>query len=409
MARSTFKVLFYLKRQNEKNGKVPVMGRITVNGTIAQFSCKLNIRPALWDTEANKAAGKSVEAQRINEKLENIKTNIGKQYQRISDRDSYVTADKVKNAWLGFGDGYQLLMQTFDEYLKDFKEKRVGKDRAASTLKTYTAQRKRLAAFLEYEYGLTDIPFKELKREFIEKYVVYLSTVRNFRSGSIPGAVKKLRLMTYTAFKNGWIPTDPFSGFRVAPRYRDRRFLSEAELRAVIDVKLPNYKTAIVRDIFVFCCFTGIAYSDVKKLTHDDIHTDDMGEMWIIDNRTKTGTQFQVKLLPIARQLVEKYSRLTLLNGAVFPVKDGESMNMSLHHVAKHAGLSFNPTMHVARHTFATTVTLSQGVPLETVSKMLGHKHITTTQIYAKITNDKIGRDMTALEAKIGEKFRIAQ
>ena len=271
MARSTFKVLFYLKRQNEKNGKVPVMGRITVNGTIAQFSCKLNIRPALWDTEANKAAGKSVEAQRINEKLENIKTNIGKQYQRISDRDSYVTADKVKNAWLGFGDGYQLLMQTFDEYLKDFKEKRVGKDRAASTLKTYTAQRKRLAAFLEYEYGLTDIPFKELKREFIEKYVVYLSTVRNFRSGSIPGAVKKLRLMTYTAFKNGWIPTDPFSGFRVAPRYRDRRFLSEAELRAVIDVKLPNYKTAIVRDIFSYCtALTTVDFESGSKLVEID-------------------------------------------------------------------------------------------------------------------------------------------
>lgn len=385
------------------------MGRITVNGTIAQFSCKLNIRPALWDTEANKAAGKSVEAQRINEKLENIKTNIGKQYQRICDRDSYVTADKVKNAWLGFGDGYQLLIQTFDKYLKNFKEKRVGKDRKASSLVTYARQRKRLAAFLEYEYGLTDIPFKELKREFIEKYVVYLSTVRGLMPGTLPGAIKKLRLMTYTAFKNGWISTDPFSGFRVAPRYRDRRFLSEAELQAVIDVKLPNYKTAIVRDIFVFCCFTGIAYSDVKKLTHDDIHTDDKGEMWIIDNRTKTGTQFRVKLLPIARQLVEKYSRLTLLNGAVFPVKDGESMNMSLHHVAKHAGLSFNPTMHVARHTFATTVTLSQGVPLETVSKMLGHKHITTTQIYAKITNDKIGRDMTALEAKIGDKFKIAQ
>ena len=409
MSRSTFKVLFYLKRQNEKNGKVPVMGRITVNGTIAQFSCKLNIRPALWDTEANKAAGKSVEAQRINEKLENIKTNLGKQYQRICDRDSYVTADKVKNAWLGFGDGYQLLIQTFDKYLKNFKEKRVGKDRKASSLVTYARQRKRLAAFLEYEYGLTDIPFKELKREFIEKYVVYLSTVRGLMPGTLPGAIKKLRLMTYTAFKNGWISTDPFSGFRVAPRYRDRRFLSEAELQAVIDVKLPNYKTAIVRDIFVFCCFTGIAYSDVKKLTHDDIHTDDKGEMWIIDNRTKTGTQFRVKLLPIARQLVEKYSRLTLLNGAVFPVKDGESMNMSLHHVAKHAGLSFNPTMHVARHTFATTVTLSQGVPLETVSKMLGHKHITTTQIYAKITNDKIGRDMTALEAKIGDKFKIAQ
>lgn len=409
MARSTFKVLFYLKRQAEQNGKAPIMGRITINGTISQFSCKLSISPKLWDTKANKAAGKSMVAQRINEKLENIKTNIGKQYQRICDRDSYVTAEKVRNAWLGMGGECKLLMQTFDEYLKDFQEKRVGKDRKASSLVTYARQRKRLAAFLEYEYGLRDIPFKELKREFIEKYVVYLSTVRGLMPGTLPGAIKKLRLMTYTALKNGWISTDPFSGFRVAPRYRDRRFLSEAELQAVIDAKLPNYKTAIVRDIFVFCSFAGIAYADVKKLTLDDIHTDEKGEMWIIDNRTKTGTQFRVKLLPVARQLVKKYSSLTLPGNVVFPVKDDNSMNMSLRHVARHAGLSFNPTTHTARHTFATTVTLSQGVPLETVSKMLGHKHITTTQIYAKITNDKIGRDMTALEAKIGDKFKIAQ
>lgn len=215
--------------------------------------------------------------------------------------------------------------------------------------------------------------------------------------------------MTYTAFRNGWISTDPFAGYRFSPQYRDRHFLSESELQAVMNVQLPNYKTAIVRDIFVFCCFTGIAYSDVKKLTHADIHTDENSDMWIIDNRTKTGTQFRVKLLPVARQLVEKYSSLTLPGNVVFPVKDDNSMNMSLRHVARHAGLSFNPTTHIARHTFATTVTLSQGVPLETVSKMLGHKHITTTQIYAKITNDKIGRDMTTLEAKIGDKFRIAQ
>ena len=250
MARSTFKVLFYLKRQNEKNGKVPVMGRITVNGTISQFSCKLNIRSALWDIEANKAAGKSVEAQRINEKLENIKTNIGKQYQRISDRDSYVTAEKVKNAWLGFGDEYRLLMQTFDEYLQGF-EKRVGKDRAANTLENYRKAYKHLAAFLQYEYHTDDIPFQELKREFIEKYVVYLTNVCNLRSGTIALSVKKLHLMTYSAFQRGWIAADPFAGFRVTIQYRDRRFLSESELQAVMNVQLPNYKTAIVRDIFV--------------------------------------------------------------------------------------------------------------------------------------------------------------
>lgn len=408
MTRSTFKVLFYLKRQSEKNGKVPIMGRITVNGTISQFSCKLNIRPALWDTQANKAAGKSVEAQRINEKLENIKTNIGKQYQHICDRDSYVTAEKVKNAWQGFGDGYRLLMQTFDEYLATF-EKRVGKDRAASTLENYSKARRYLAAFLEYEYKIEDIPFKELKREFIEKYVVYLSTVRNMLPGSIHTPVKKLKLMTYTAFKNGWITADPFTGFHINITYRDRRFLSETELRAVMNVKVPNYKTAIVRDIFVFCCFTGLAYADTEDLTRDDIHTDERGDMWIIDNRVKTGTQFRVKLLPVAKCLVEQYSRLQLPGSRVFPTKDRNSMNMSMRHVARHAGLTFYPTMHLARHTFATTVTLSQGVPLETVSKMLGHKHITTTQIYAKITNDKIGRDMDALTEKLDGKFKIAQ
>ena len=142
MVRSTFKVLFYLKRQSEQNGKAPIMGRITINGTILQFSCKMSVSPALWDTKANKAAGKSVVAQRINEKLENIKTNIGKHYQCICDRDSYVTAEKVKNAWLGFGDGYQLLIETFDAYLKDFEEKRAGKDRAIGTLVCYRKARK---------------------------------------------------------------------------------------------------------------------------------------------------------------------------------------------------------------------------------------------------------------------------
>ena len=408
MARSTFKVLFYLKRQAEQNGKAPIMGRITVNGTISQFSCKMSVPSKLWDTKANKASGKSMAAQCINEKLENIKTNIGKQYQRICDRDSYVTAEKVRNAWLGFGDGYQLLLQTFDDYLKEFSEKRVGKDRAASTLENYTRARRYLSAFLQYEYKLEDIPFRELKRDFIEKYVVYLSTVRGMLPGSIITPVKKLKLMSYTAFRNGWIASDPFAGYRYKVTYRDRRFLSESELRAVMNVYVPNYKTAIVKDIFVFCCFTGLSYADVKKLSHDDIHTDERGDMWIIDHRQKTGTQFRVKLLPVAKELVERYSRLKLPESKVFPVKDRDSMNMSLRHVARHAGLSFSPTIHEARHTFSTTVTLSQGVPLETVSKMLGHKHITTTQIYAKITNYKIGRDMDALSEKIAEKFKTA-
>ena len=409
MQRSTFKVLFYVKRQSEKHGQVPVMGRITINGTMSQFSCKLTVRSTLWDAKANKASGKSLEAQRLNEKLENIKTNIGKQYQRLCDRDSYVTAEKVRNAFLGMGDDCRLLLQTFDEYLAGFL-KRVGKDRAYSSYDNYRKRRNRLASFLEYEYRVKDIPFKELKRDFIEKFVVYLSSVQGMRSGTIHSTIKKLKLMTYTAYKNGWIPVDPFAGFYVKAEYAERRYLSASELQAVMDVRLPNYRTGINRDAFVFCAFTGLSHADVSKLTYADIHTDDNGERWIIDRRQKTGTQFRVKLLPVAEMLYERYKDMHLSGDRVFPLKGTyKTLNMSLRHVARHAGLSFNPTIHMARHTFATTVTLTQGVPLETVSKMLGHKRITTTQIYAKITNDKIGQDMAALSEKLSSVFKVAR
>lgn len=409
MQRSTFKVLFYVKRLSEKHGQVPIMGRITINGTMSQFSCKLSVRSSLWDAKANKASGKSLESQRINEKLENIKTNIGKQYQRLCDRDSYVTAEKVRNAFLGMGDDCRLLLQTFDEYLVGFL-KRVGKDRAYSSYEDYRKRRRRLASFLEYEYRVKDIPFKELKRDFIEKFVVYLSSVQGMRSGTIHSTIKKLKLMTYTAYKNGWIPVDPFAGFYVKAEYAERRYLSASELQAVMDVRLPNYRTGINRDAFVFCAFTGLSHADVSKLTYADIHTDDNGERWIIDRRQKTGTQFRVKLLPVAEMLYERYKDMHLSGDRVFPLKGTyKTLNMSLRHVARHAGLSFNPTIHMARHTFATTVTLTQGVPLETVSKMLGHKRITTTQIYAKITNDKIGQDMAALSEKLSSVFKVAR
>lgn len=385
------------------------MGRITINGTVSQFSCKLSVSPKLWDTEGNRAAGKSVEARQINEKLDNIRTNIGKQYQRISDRDSFVTAEKVKNAWLGFGDEHRLLLQTFDEYLQEFAGKRVGKDRSAGTLREYRTRRDRLASFLQYEYGLSDIPFRELTHDFAEKFIVYLSTVRGLRSATVSQTLKKLHLLVHTAIRKGWISVHPFPDVWVVPQYRERRFLNEDEIRKIMEVHLPNYKTAVVRDIFVFCCFTGLAYADVKKLTHDDIHTDGNGDMWIIDGRQKTGTQFRVQLLPVARELVERYRRLSLPGGTVFPVKSCCSTIRSLRAIARRAGIATDLTTHVARHSFATSVCLSQGVPIETVSKMLGHKNITTTQIYAKITNDKIKRDMDRLRGRIGDKFRLAQ
>ena len=193
-------------------------------------------RSSLWDAKANKAAGRSLEAQRINEKLENIKTNIGKQYQRLCDRDSYVTAEKVRNAFPRYGGRLPPAVADLRRIPCRLPQ-RVGKDRAYSSYEDYCKRRRRLASFLEYEYRVKDIAFKELKREFIEKFVVYLSSVQGMRSGTIHSTIKKLKLMTYTAYKNGWIAADPFAGFYVRPEYSERRYLSASELQAVMDVR----------------------------------------------------------------------------------------------------------------------------------------------------------------------------
>lgn len=407
MARSTFKVLFYLKKNNLKpNGKAPIMGRITVNGSISQFSCKLNIKPELWDIKANKAAGKSIEAQKINQKLDNIKTQIGKQYQNICNRDNFVSAEKVKNAYLGFGDEYRTFFSIADEFYESYA-KRVGKDRTEGSYEQLMINRRRVEMFLRNRYNLSDIPIKEIEPQFIEDYYSYLLEERKLAGSTLLTAITKLKQIMLIAQRKGYVQINPFAAFRFKAKTRDRGYLTEDELQRFMTVELRRYKQRQIRDIFVFCAFTGLAYADVKKLTFDDIQTSFDGELWLIAKRKKTGTTFYVKLLPIAKQLIEQY-RLVAKSQFVFPVpSNAENMNRCLRRIAKQCGITKRISSHVARHTMATTVCLSQGVPIETVSQMLGHTNIHTTQIYAKITNEKISKDMAALTNKIGDKYQL--
>ena len=408
MARSTFKVLFYLKRQSERDGAAPIMGRITVNGTIAQFSCKLSIAPRLWDVKANKAAGKSTVAQRINEKLDKIRALIIKQYDRIAATDNFVSAEKVKNAYLGFGDEYRTLLSVAEEFLDEYG-KRVGKDRTPGSYEQQCINHKRIVWFLRNKYSLSDIPLREIEPSFIEDFHYYLTVTRSLASGTVIGAITKLKQLILYSIRKRYISCNPFMGFRCTAQYRDRGFLTEEELQTFMHAELRRYKQRQVRDIFVFCCFTGLSYSDVKKLTFDHIKTSFDGDSWIIAHRQKTGTPFHIKLLPVAKQLIENYRPISK-NNLVFPVPSVcDNMNRTLQRIARDCGLKKHITMHMSRHTFATTVTLSQGVPLETVSQMLGHTNILTTQIYAKITNEKISRDMSALTERLGDKYRLAE
>ena len=406
MARSTFKVLFYLKKNNLKEGKAPIMGRITVNSTISQFSCKLNIKPDLWDTKANRAAGKSLEAQKINQKLDNIKTQIGKQYQSICDKDNFVSAEKVKNGYLGFGDEFRTFFSIADEFYESYA-KRVGKDRTEGSYEQLIINRRRVEMFLRDRYNLSDIPIKEIEPQFIEDYYSYLLEERKLAGSTLLTSITKLKQIMLIAQRKGYIHINPFAGFRFKAKTRDRGYLTEDELKRFMSVELRRYKQRQIRDIFVFQAFTGLAFADVRKLTFDDIQTSFDGELWLIAKRKKTNTTFYVKLLPVAKQLIEQY-RLVAKSQFIFPVpSNAENMNRSLRRIAIQCGITKWISSHLARHTFATTVCLSKGVPIETVSQMLGHSSITTTQIYAKITNDKISKDMAALTDKIGSTYQI--
>ena len=413
--RSTFKVLFYLKKDKHKpQPVVPVMGRITVNGSISQFSAKLSVPPHLWEVKGGRAKGKSLEADRINRYLDNIRIQIGKHYQSICDHDGYVSADKVKNAYLGFGKKYKLLLELCDEFCKEYKT-RVDVDRTVHSLLRYQTLRRDLGHFVCRNYKVRDIPLAELDQSFAEKFAAYLKHVKGLADTTVSVEIKSLKHIIKKAFNDGQTDKNPFAYYYYVAEQPEIEYLTEEDINRLINGKVRQQRQDRTRDMFLFCCFTGLSYADLAKLTYDELTQTPDGEWWITSIRQKTKVAFTVKLLPVANAILEKYriptnrfNRLSPGNSdKVFPVASLKSSDASLKHIARQCGIAKNLKFHIARHTFATTVTLMNGIPLETVSKMLGHKYTTTTQIYAKVTNPMIDKAITQIEGKIGERFQF--
>ena len=306
--RSTFNILFYVNKSKEKNGVVPVMGRVTINGTQSQFSCKKTIPLDLWDVKGNCAKGRSKEALQINRELDNIKAQIIKHYQHLSDREAFVTAEMVRNSYQGFGSEYETLLSAFDKDIANQK-KRVGKDRAASTLWAMERSRKDVADFIQSHYRRTDMSMLELTLEFIKDFAAYLSTDRGQANGTIWQRCMWLKGVVMRAHFNGKIPRNPFAQFHISPNCKEREFLSEDELKAVVTHEFEDDNLAFVRDIFVFVCFTALSFIDVKNLTTDNI-VDINGDKWIICKRHKTNIPFQVKLMDVPLQIIDRYKHL---------------------------------------------------------------------------------------------------
>ena len=385
----------------EKNGIVPIMGRVTINGSVAQFSCKQTIPKTLWDAKGNRAKGKSIEARDINHALDNIKAQIIKHYQRISDREAYVTAEMVRNAYQGIGSEYETLLGAFDKDNATF-QKRVGTDRVKGTYMARVRARNHVAAFIKANYKRSDLSMLELTPDFIKEFAVFLSTDRGLQNGSIWTNCMWLKGVVMRAHFNGLIPRNPFAQFHISPNIKEREYLTEEELKTLMTHEFADAKLSYIRDIFVFASFTALSFVDVKELTTDDI-VEVNGEKWILSKRHKTKVPFQVKLLDIPLQIIKRYEEFQT-DKSVFPNLNYWSICKPLKKMIKECGITKDISFHCARHGFAT-LALSKGMPIESVSRVLGHTNIVTTQLYAKITTQKIDHDLTMFGDKLNQSF----
>ena len=400
--RSTFSVLFYLKRKDvRKDGTVPVMGRITIDGgKPAQFSCKMTVDPALWNTETGRMTGRSIAAQEANKMLDGIRVKINNHYREIMDRDGFVTAEKVKNAFLGLEYRHETLMKVYDQFNSDFDKMVRAGMRAKSTQQKYLTVYGHLKCFLETRYHVNDIALKEIAPAFINDFELYLRTENHCTHNTVWVYLMPLRKMITIAIENGWLVRDPFIKHEISMEETERSFLTNEELKMLMDMRFAKPKLELVRDLFVFCCFTGLSYCELYNLSEDNIRTFFDDHECIHISRQKTTVLSEVQLLDIPKMIYEKYKGIGE-NGKIFPVPKYSTIRNNIKKIMGICGIEKEITWHAGRHTMATTVCLSNSMPIETVSSILGHKNIRTTQIYAKITKEKVKKDMTALAAQL--------
>lgn len=404
--RSTFKHLFYINRnKTKKNGRCPVMGRITLDGEISQFSTGLETAPELWDAKAGRSTGKTAHETNLNRELQSLSNAIEKHYNGIVEKDGYVTAERVKNSVLGIAKEPTTLLKELEEAIEEIR-KGVGVTHTIATYRSYVNAYMNLSRFIREKYGKEDIAFSRLEYSFIEEYDLYLKIDQRMATGSVMQHMIFLRKLVKRAMNKGIITRNPFFGYVPDQPSTVRKWLSNEEIEKVMTTKIDHSGMAFVRDMFVFAVFTGLSYCDIKSLRKDQILTDSKGNQYIDIKRQKTGSNSFVPLLDIPKEIIKKYEG-TGEGGKVFKMLCMNVVCTYTKRIGKLCGIE-RLTFHQSRHSFATSVCLSQGVPIETLSQMMGHRNIKTTQIYAEVTGAKIEEDMQVLSRKIGDKYQLA-
>ena len=391
MKTEKMKVLLYLKKSSlDKSGKAPIMGRITIGRSIAQFSCKLSCNPDLWNPRESRMDGKSREAVEVNGRLENLLLSIQSVYQSLLARGCPFDATDVKELFQGSVQTRCMFIERLDMLIKE-KESHIGIDLRKESMASYHSTRIHLQEFIQAKYKVSDLAFSQLTENFIHEFQQYFLGECGFQESSFYNVATHLKTVCRLAYREGLADILLFDKVKISkgnkklPKALDRGAFEKLKTLHFEDLE-EEMETA--RDIFLFACYTGAAYCDLMELDKSHLVRDDEGSLWLKFNRHKTGVPCRVKLLPEAIRLMEKlYSdeRETLL-----PFMGYATYQSYLKALRLRAGISFPFTTHTARHTFATLITLEQGVPIETVSKMLGHSNVSMTERYAKVTPQKL-------------------
>ena len=404
---STFTILFIIQKgKANQEGKAPILARITINKRMVHISTRQSILPERWLSKECKTVGFTKEEKQINRFLEDFKGLIYSKYNEMLLSGEVITADKLKQAISSKGEKCISLLELYDDFLVDYA-KLVGHQTSKRTYDKYMLVRNRLAQYLQESYNLSDIPLRDISPKFIHGFDTFLRTTYNVANNHAMKMMQKFRTIYQTAIDNGWIQKNAFASIKIHFDVVNREFLTKQELVAIIQKPMTSKRLDQVRDIFVFCCFCGLAYCDVAELTMNNLVEGDDGKTWLRTHRQKTDAPVDVPLLEIPMELLRKYDGTQLTSQKLLPVPSNQKCNDYLKEIASICGIDKELTFHMARHTFSTTVTLSNGVPIETVSKMLGHRNIRTTQIYAKVIQNKVSADMEALARKLNDTMPI--
>lgn len=407
MKRDSFRVLFFLKKTRLlKNGEASVCMRITVNGTRVENNIRKSIDPALWSQAKETARGKSRRACDLNTYIEEARIKLYQIFCELEQQNRSVTAHLLQELFFGQKkpEEVRTLLGTMQEH-NDQCRALVGTDYALITVRRYESCRRYLAELIRQRYGKEDRPLAEVNGELVRAFAFYLKTEKGCQQNTVIRYMKCLKKITNLARANDWMAKDPFLGIRFHEKEVVREFLTMDELQTIYRKEFPLERLTLVRDVFIFAAFTGLAFIDVQQLAPEHIARDNNGNLWIRKPRQKTKNMCNIPLLDIPQEILRKYADHPTCRkkGVLLPVPCNQKMNSYLKEIADICMIRKNLTTHCARHSYATSVCLANGVSLENVAKMLGHSNIKMTQHYARVLDSSILRDMMQVRRAISK------